>query len=114
MFAEPFPPGFDLHLFSNVLHDWDIDRVEQLLGKSFAALPPGGMVVIHDAHINGDKTGPLPVAAYSALLMAITEGKCYSEKEMAEFLTRAGFSHVTYFPTAADRSVITARKPAGS
>jgi SAM-dependent methyltransferase len=114
MFAEPFPAGCDLHLFSNVLHDWDIDRVEQLLGKSFAALPPGGMVVIHDAHINGDKTGPLPVAAYSALLMAITEGKCYSEKEMADFLTRAGFSDATYFPTAADRSVITARKPAGS
>ena len=68
------------------------------------------MVVIHDAHINATKTGPLPVAAYSALLMTITEGKCYSEKEMADSLTRAGFSGPTYFPTAADRSVIIARK----
>jgi SAM-dependent methyltransferase len=110
MFADPFPEGCDIHLFSNVLHDWDTDRVEQLLGKSFAALPPGGMIVIHDAHINAEKTGPLPVAAYSALLMTITEGKCYSDKEMAEFLMRVGFSEVKHFPTAVDRSVIIARK----
>lgn len=69
------------------------------------------MIVIHDAHINADKTGPLPVAAYSALLMTITEGKCYSEKEMAGFLVRAGFSEVKHSQTVADRSVITARKP---
>jgi len=111
MFAnDAFPKDCDVHLFSNVLHDWDIDRVEFLLNKSFAALPRGGMIVIHDAHLNRDKTGPLPVAAYSALLMTITEGRCYSEKEMADWLARAGFSDVTFSPTAADRSVMTARK----
>jgi hypothetical protein len=111
MFHDPFPKGSDIHLFSNVLHDWDCPQVEQLLSKSFASLQPGGMIVVHDAHINLDKTGPLPVAAYSAMLMTITEGKCYSEQEMADFLARAGFSNVQYFPTVADRSVITARKP---
>jgi hypothetical protein len=110
MFADPFPQGCDIHLFSNVLHDWDTDRVEQLLAKSFSALPTHGLIVIHDAHINATKTGPLPVASYSALLMTITEGKCYSEKEMADFLTRAGFTGMAHFPTAADRSVITAHK----
>jgi precorrin-6B methylase 2 len=110
MFADALPAGFDLHLFSNVLHDWDEGRVRQLLQKSAATLPAGGMIIIHDAHINADKTGPLPVAAYSALLMTITEGKCYSEKEMAGYLAEAGFVDVAYAPTAADRSVITARK----
>ncbi|MDB6023568.1 MAG: dnrK [Pedosphaera sp.] len=110
MFMDPFPGGCDIHLFSNVLHDWDVPRVKQLLAKSCAALPAGGMIVIHDAHLNSTKTGPLPVAAYSALLMTITEGRCYSEKEMADFLEEAGFTGVNYFPTAADRSVITARK----
>ena len=86
MFRDPFPEGCDIHLFSNVLHDWDVTQVERLLAKSYAALRPGGMVVIHDAHINAAKTGPLPVAAYSVLLMTISEGKCYSEKEMADFL----------------------------
>jgi predicted O-methyltransferase YrrM len=110
MFHDPFPTGFDIHLFSNVLHDWAEERVRQLLEKSFAALPSGGMIVIHDAHINAAKTGPLPVAAYSALLMTITEGKCYSETEMAEYLQDAGFDNVKHIPTAADRSIITAGK----
>ena len=66
--------------------------------------------MVHDAHINAAKTGPLPVAEYSVLLMTITEGKCYSEQDMADLLVGAGFSDVEYFPTVADRSVITARK----
>jgi len=111
MFTDPFPTDRDLHLFSNVLHDWDIPQVERLLTRSFDALPSGGMVIVHDAHINATKTGPLPVAAYSALLMTITEGKCYSEKEMNDLLTQAGFTNVNYFPTVADRSVITVHKP---
>ncbi|MGP8239541.1 MAG: methyltransferase [Limisphaerales bacterium] len=110
MFADPFPSHCDLHLFSNVLHDWDEARVNILLAKSFARLPPGGMIIVHDAHINAEKTGPLPVAEYSALLATITEGKCYSEKEMADFLGEAGFTDFRHAPTAADRSVITARK----
>ncbi|HEV7926167.1 MAG TPA: methyltransferase [Verrucomicrobiae bacterium] len=113
MFAEALPAGFDMHLFSNVLHDWDQGLVRQLLAKSAAALPVDGMIIIHDAHINADKTGPLPVAAYSALLMTITEGKCYSEREIDGYLTEAGFGDIAFAPTAADRSVITARKMSG-
>jgi SAM-dependent methyltransferase len=110
MISDPLPTGFDMHLFSNVLHDWDEPLVRQLLAKSAAALPPGGLIIVHDAHINADKTGPLPVAAYSVLLATISEGKCYSEKEMADYLEQAGFVDFTFTPTAADRSVITGRK----
>ena len=52
------------------------------LAASSAALPPSGLLVIHDAHLNADKTGPLPVAAYSALLMSVTEGECYATSEI--------------------------------
>ena len=112
MFRDPWPEHCDIHLLSNVLHDWDSPQVEQLISRSFAALAPGGMLVIHDVHINESKTGPLPAAAYSALLMTISEGKCYSVGEMKNYLTRAGFHHVEHVPTVADRSIITARKPA--
>ena len=110
MFSDPFPAGCDVHLFSNVLHDWDEPLVRQLIEKSFAALPSGGLLVIHDMHINAQKTGPLPVAAYSALLMTITEGKCYSVAEIDGYLREAGFQHAQFIPTAADRSVIIGRK----
>ena len=111
MFTDPLPRDFDAHLFSNVLHDWDSDKVQHLLDASFSALRPGGLLIVHDAHLNAAKTGPLPVAKYSALLMSVTEGKCYSVAEMETLLTAAGFSDFRYTPTVADRSVITAIKP---
>ena len=110
MFTDPLPTGHDLHLFSNVLHDWDVAKVRPLLAASFAALPPGGLLVIHDAHLHADKTGPLPVAAYSALLMSVTEGKCYSVSEMETLLAEAGFRSFHFAETAADRSILTALK----
>ncbi|HEY0457069.1 MAG TPA: methyltransferase [Verrucomicrobiae bacterium] len=110
MFSDAWPSGFDLHLISNVLHDWDEPVVRQLLAKSFQALSPGGMLIIHDVHINREKTGPYPAAAYSALLMNITEGKCYSIAEMEGFLQEAGFEQPAFCETAADRSFISARK----
>jgi len=54
--------------------------------------------MIHDAHINAAKNGPLPVAEYSVLLMFASEGKCYSISEME------------YVPTVANRSVIIGEK----
>jgi SAM-dependent methyltransferase len=110
MFAQPLPSGFDVHLVSNVLHDWDAPAVRRLLAASFKALSPGGLLVIHDAHINADKAGPLPVAAYSAMLMHSTEGKCYSIGEMEDYLREIGFVDMRFIPTAADRSAITAGK----
>ena len=68
------------------------------------------MLAIHDAHINAEKSGPLPVAEYSVILMHSTEGKCYSVAEMNGYLAEAGFVEMEHHPTAADRSVIIARK----
>jgi SAM-dependent methyltransferase len=110
MFKDPLPEDCDLHLLSNVLHDWDVAEARQLIARSFGALRPGGLLLIHDMHINAEKTGPLPVAAYSALLMTITEGKCYSTGEIYAYLREAGFTDPRFTATAADRSVITARK----
>ncbi len=111
MLNEPLPSGCDLHLYSNVLHDWDVAEVRQLLAASFRALKPGGMLLIHDAFINADKAGPLPVAEYSALLMHSTQGKCYSTGEYETLATEAGFRGFTFATTAADRGVMTAGRP---
>jgi len=110
MFAE-LPHGHDLHLLSHTPHDWDEDAVRRILDVSFAALSPGGWLVDHDAHINADTAGPLPVARYSVLLAHSTRGKCWSVSELEVFLREAGFSDVTERPAATDRSIVLARKP---
>ena len=110
MFKDPLPTNCDVHLYSNVLHDWGVAEARQLVANSFKALPSGGMLIIHDAFINADKTGPLPVAEYSALLMHSTQGKCYSTAEYEEMLSAAGFREFNFFATAADRGAMTALK----
>jgi len=111
MFTDPFPRGFDVHLFSQVLHDWDAERVEHLLAASFAALTPGGVLLDHDAHVDADRSGPLPVAEYSALLVHSTAGKCWSVGELSAMASRVGFVDLEHRPTVADRSVLVARRP---
>ena len=110
MLFDALPLGFDVHLFSNVLHDWDVTTVMQLLEKSFNALTPGGLLLIHDAHLNENKAGPIHVAEYSVMLMHSTNGRCYSVREMKGYLREVGFAGSRFLPTAAARSVIIARK----
>lgn len=106
----PLPSGYDVHLFSNVLHDWDVQEVEHLLAASHASLPPGGLLVIHDAFINAEKDGPIPVAEYSALLMHASQGKCYAVSEYEQILGRVGFTNMTYAHTVAHRGVMVATR----
>jgi predicted O-methyltransferase YrrM len=110
MLVDRLPADADVHLWSNVLHDWDEPIVRQLIRKSFDALPPDGLIVIHDAFLNAAKNGPLHVAEYSVLLMHSSEGRCYSTREMEQYLTDAGFRDVAYRDTAAARGVMTAMK----
>jgi 3-hydroxy-5-methyl-1-naphthoate 3-O-methyltransferase len=111
MFTDPLPSGFDAHLYSHVLHDWDEGRVAQLLASSFAALPPGGLLLDHDTHVAADKRGPLPVAEYSVLLMHSTPGKCWSVGELTTMAQQVGFVDVEHREAAGDRGVLVARKP---
>ncbi|MDQ4097919.1 MAG: hypothetical protein M3144_08645, partial [Actinomycetota bacterium] len=82
--------GHELHLLSHTLHDWDEDGARPIVEGSFAALSPGGWLVDHDTHLNRDKTGPLPVARYSVLLMHTTPGRCWSVAELEALLVGGG------------------------
>ncbi len=112
MLTDSLPSQADIHLYSNVLHDWDEPVVRQLLKKSFDALPAGGLVLVHDAYLNAAKNGPLHVAEYSVLLMHSSEGRCYSVAEMESYLVDAGLTDVTYVAGAAARGTVMARKGA--
>lgn len=103
-------PTTDIILLSNVLHDWDLPEMRALLIKAAEALPIGGLLIIHDAFIRDDKTGPHAVAEYSALLMNITQGKCYSPVEYGAVLNELGFDVGPYQDTVADRGFMTAVK----
>jgi predicted O-methyltransferase YrrM len=108
MLSGPLPGGHDVHLFSNVLHDWDEEVVRQLLRASAAALPSGGRLVVHETFLDAGKTGPLDVAEYSVLLLHVCQGRCYSVAEMEKWMAEAGFSFERIVPSALGRSALVA------
>lgn len=110
MLSAPLPRGHDLHLYSNVLHDWDVGIVRDLIGRSFEALPSGGRLLIHDAFLNRQKDGPLHVAEYSVMLMHATQGRCYGVGELEGWLHEAGFTGCLELPGGAARGGLIATK----
>lgn len=105
------PDGHDLHVLSHVLHCWDERTVRRIIGYCFDALVPGGWIIDHDTHLNPDKSGPLSVARYSALLLHATEGQCWSIAEVMGFLADAGFVAFGVRPCGLDRTAVVAHKP---
>lgn len=111
MFSEPWPSGYDAIFFSNVFHDWDAQRRADLAAHTFAALPPGGRIYLHEMLLNDTSDGPLPPALFSIMMLG-TRGKQFSAPELNTMLTTAGFVDLTVTPTYAYYSLVSATKPA--
>jgi 3-hydroxy-5-methyl-1-naphthoate 3-O-methyltransferase len=112
---EPtLPDGYDVMLFSMILHDWDEPTNRELLAKCHAALPSGGAVVVSELLLNADRTGP-PEAALMGMNMLVETvgGRNYSETEYATWLTETGFAdaHVVHFDAPGANGAVIARKP---
>lgn len=107
---EHWPAGFDIHLLSNVLHDWNEETVKQILQRSWDSLENGGMMLVHDTFLNENKNGPLHVAEYSVLLMHVTQGRCYSEREITDWASEIGFVFDKRVESGAIRSALIYQK----
>ena len=111
MFDDPWPDVCEVHLFSNVMHDWSGPEISRLLSRSRETIVKGGLLLIHEAFLDADKRGPLPVAEYSCILAHSTQGRCYSVAEMRSFVEEAGFTYREHRNTGGDRSVVIATDP---
>jgi len=112
-FADPLPPGHDVHLYSMIMHDWNEQHDRQLLRRSFDALPSGGTVIICELLVDDAKAGP-PAAALMSLNMLIeTEGRNYTAGEYRAWLLDAGFAEprTVRFDAPGANGAVIARKP---
>ncbi len=110
MFTGAFPT-VDFVLFSNVLHDWDVDDCRSLVRRAAESLRPGGSILVHDVLLNDALDGPLAVACYSAQLFTMAEGRAYSAAEYNSWLREAGLEPQPPIATLAHCHVIRAVRP---
>jgi hypothetical protein len=93
-FFGDFPKGYDVHLFSMIMHDWDEAKNKALLRQSYNALPTGGAVVISELLVDDDKSGPASAALMSLNMLIETEGRNYTAAEYAAWLREIGFRDI--------------------
>jgi len=110
-FSDPFPPGAEVVLLSNILHDWDVPECRRLIRRAAEGLAPGGRLLVHDVFLDDDLGGPLSAALYSANLFAVTEGRLYSAGEVRDWMREAGLRPGELSPTLIHAQVLEAVKP---
>jgi SAM-dependent methyltransferase len=91
---EPLPEGYDALSFVRVLHDWPAEISRQLLVKAYAALAPGGRVLICEEL----RTPERLAAQFFWTYFLIGLDTCSSRLREVEWYTRAleevGFSRI--------------------
>lgn len=114
MFAADWPEEHDLHLFANVLHDWNESDCRRLLATSAARLPPGGRIIVADMFLDDAKDGPLWAAEYSVLLASVTQGRLYAPAEIAGWVADLGLAIVRHAPLPLGRGLLELARPASA
>jgi SAM-dependent methyltransferase len=91
-----FGTDYDLVWMSNIIHGLGEEETANLIAKSANALLPGGRLIVHDMFFSDDNhTFPYHPALFSVQMLAhYGKSRCYSIKEVQEWMTRAGLSNV--------------------
>jgi (2Fe-2S) ferredoxin/2-polyprenyl-3-methyl-5-hydroxy-6-metoxy-1,4-benzoquinol methylase len=95
--VDNFGEGYDLVFVSAICHMLGPDENKDLLKRCFAALAPGGRVVIQDFILDPGKTAPKSAALFALnMLVGTPAGSTYTEAEYATWLEAAGFQEVRH------------------
>ena len=108
---RPWPGEQDAVLFASVWHNWDPATCAELARRAYAALRPGGTVLVHELPLDERKDGPLAAACLSVTMLLSHRGKQYTRSEMAAVLTAAGFEDVGADQAFGLYAVVSGRRP---
>jgi len=97
-FTDPLPAA-DVYAMGRVLHDWDLATKRQLIAKVFAALPPGGAFLVHEALIDDDRRQHAYGLLMSLTMLIDTHGGFdFTGAECTTWMREAGFAETRIAP----------------
>ncbi|KAM4731668.1 acetylserotonin O-methyltransferase isoform 3-T3 [Anableps anableps] len=92
-------PVADLFILARILHDWTDERCIELLCRIHKACKPGGGVLLVEALLNEDGSGPLTAQLYSLNMLVQTEGRERTSSQYAALLAASGFTNIQHHLT---------------
>ncbi|MBV8072842.1 MAG: hypothetical protein JO270_23265 [Acidobacteriaceae bacterium] len=108
-FADPLPAA-DLYSLGRILHDWDDDKTKPLLEKIYTALPAGGGLLIAEAVLDDNRSGPVYAHMQDINMLVCTEGRERTAEEYRALLHAAGFTGVKWHRTGSLVDAVLATK----
>ncbi len=108
-FFEMVPPGADVHVLKQILHDWSDDEAIRLLRQCRDALAPGGKLLIVEMVVPADNR-PSAVQPMDLNMLVMLGGRERTADEFQKVLGAAGFQLEQVIPTHSPFSVLTATR----
>jgi cyclopropane fatty-acyl-phospholipid synthase-like methyltransferase len=93
---DDLPKGFDLVFLSAIIHSNSLAVNHDLIKKCYASLNKEGKIIIQDWIMNNDRTHPVSGAVFAINMLVETEsGDCFTEQEVRDMVSAAGFKNIT-------------------
>jgi acetylserotonin O-methyltransferase len=108
-FKDTLPAG-DLYALGRIVHDWAEPQISALIRKIYDALPPGGGLLIAEALVDEDRSGPVYALMQDLNMLVCTDGKERTFSEYRELLEAIGFAKVDYRRTESVLDAVLATK----
>jgi SAM-dependent methyltransferase len=111
LFEAEFGSGHQVAVLGHILHSESIERSRALLGRTHAALTPGGTIAIAEFLVDADRRGPLRGLIFAVNMLVNTEaGGTYAFEEIAGWLTEAGYTNPRQLPAPGPSPLILATR----
>ncbi|MFY1701873.1 methyltransferase [Micromonospora sp. WMMA1923] len=108
-FAEPLPRGYDAMSFVRVLHDWPNPVARQLVEQAYAALEPGGLLLVCEEFRTPDRLAMQFFWSYFLIGVDSAVSRLREVDFYTSLLTEVGFERVAVLPGTWE--LVTAYKP---
>ncbi len=108
-FAGQLPPA-DIYALGRIIHDWSEQKITPLLQKIFDTLPEEGGLLIAEALLHEDRSGPVYALMQDLNMLVCTDGKERTPDEYQALLESAGFRKVEYRRTGSLLDAVLALK----
>ncbi|MBW1985049.1 MAG: methyltransferase domain-containing protein, partial [Deltaproteobacteria bacterium] len=96
---DPFPSGADVMIMASNLPQYNESALGKVLGKAYEALASGGEFHVIGETLDNEKKGPLGPALWGIHEALFgSGGRSHSEKEVKNYMKKAGFSEVQVHP----------------
>ncbi len=100
-------PTTDVLIMGHILHDWDLDQKRMLLAKAYAALPPGGALIVFDAIIDdARRSNAMGLLMSLNMLIETPGGFDYTGADCRAWMKEAGFKETRIEPLVGPDSMV--------